>query len=185
MATLVRHKFSNHKIAPDTETLILGTFNPDTAKNAGTEFFYGSPKNSLWTLLPLTFSEPSLKESSLSAKRDFMHRRKIDFIDLISVVNAADGRAHIRDDSEIDQNVAEWRDVIAEIDKLKCLKRIGFTRSTFGGIPNIKRRLEEIDRHLKGANSSIKLEYLITPVGTGRAAGPEKQKEVWKKFLLS
>jgi len=35
---LVHHKFCGHKIHPDTETLIIGTFNPETRDNSA-DFF--------------------------------------------------------------------------------------------------------------------------------------------------
>lgn len=36
--TLVKHKFRDHQIQADTEILIIGTFNPDAAKN-NADFF--------------------------------------------------------------------------------------------------------------------------------------------------
>lgn len=51
----VRHKFLNSwGIHPMTETLVVGTFNPETSND---DFFYGSGRNYLWKILPLAFGE--------------------------------------------------------------------------------------------------------------------------------
>lgn len=42
----VKHRFINHKINPDTEILILGTFNPEAKENEA-DFFYGRSRNYL------------------------------------------------------------------------------------------------------------------------------------------
>lgn len=57
----VQHRFLDHQINPDTETLIIGTFNPDAADN-NADFFYGRSRNYLWRLLPLAYGETDLKE---------------------------------------------------------------------------------------------------------------------------
>ena len=49
-----------HQISPQTETLILGTFNPETPDNE-TEFFYGRRRNYLWRLLPSAYGGNDLK----------------------------------------------------------------------------------------------------------------------------
>jgi G:T/U-mismatch repair DNA glycosylase len=54
----IKHKFLDWGIYPKTETLIIGTFNPETSKD---DFFYGSGHNYLWKLLPLAYGEESLK----------------------------------------------------------------------------------------------------------------------------
>lgn len=52
MLTLIKHKFGEHKINPETEILVIGTFNPETPENK-TAFFYGRQRNFLWTLFQL------------------------------------------------------------------------------------------------------------------------------------
>lgn len=52
--TIVEHKFRGHRIDSRVETLILGTFNPHV-RQIKADFFYGGPKNQLWTLLPEHF----------------------------------------------------------------------------------------------------------------------------------
>lgn len=180
----VQHKFLNHKINPETETLIIGTFNPKADSNKDTDFFYSSAPNNLWALLPAAFGGESLKGAGLKKKLSLMQEKRIDFIDLISEVQVEKGKEGSRDDTYIDNKVLKWKDLIDEIDKLRDLKRVCFTRTSFGRIPNIKKRIEEIYRYLK-ERRDIDLKCLITPVGTGRRAGPQRQQEVWQKFLCS
>ncbi len=40
----IKHRFLDHQINPETEILILGTFNPETEKNEA-DFFYGRNRN--------------------------------------------------------------------------------------------------------------------------------------------
>lgn len=79
---IVEHKFKNHKISPDTEILIIGTFNPDSEKNPA-DFFYGRARNNLWKLLPLSFNKETLKNETREQKINFCNSFKISFIDLI------------------------------------------------------------------------------------------------------
>jgi G:T/U-mismatch repair DNA glycosylase len=69
----IAHKFVNKKIDPDTEILIIGTFNPDTAGNEA-DFFYGRQRNFLWTLLPYAFGEANLKNASRNDKEILLMR---------------------------------------------------------------------------------------------------------------
>lgn len=87
--TKIRHRFINHTINPKTETLIIGTFNPDTEGNSA-EFFYGRQRNFLWTLLSTAFNETSLKGQSKEEKLKFIEKYRIDFIDLISEVEVSE-----------------------------------------------------------------------------------------------
>jgi G:T/U-mismatch repair DNA glycosylase len=182
---LVNHKFREHSVDPFTETLIVGTFNPDTERNRKTDFFYASAKNNFWSLVPSILGSESLKCSDVIEKRSFMRRFRIDFIDFIAAVEVEAERAHIRDDSDIDSKVVEWIDVIARIETLSHLKRVGFTRSSFANIPNIKKRVDQMREYLAKSHSQVRFDCLITPVGSGRAAGPEKQRQSWEMFLLS
>ncbi len=88
---VISHKFIGHQINPNTETLIVGTFNPDTDKNSA-EFFYGRSRNYLWSLLPIAFQSPDLKHATKSEKLDFMSLHSVDFIDLISKVEVEEGQ---------------------------------------------------------------------------------------------
>jgi hypothetical protein len=70
----VQHKFANHRLNPAAETIILGTFNPGHDANKA-RFFYSSPRNQLWSLLPRAFGEqdlraPNLVKSSSSYRAD-------------------------------------------------------------------------------------------------------------------
>jgi hypothetical protein len=81
----IPHRFLDHQIDPETETLIIGTFNPETANNEA-EFFYGRSRNYLWRLLPLAFGEKNLKEHTKQEKLEFIKKHHIDFIDLIEEI---------------------------------------------------------------------------------------------------
>src|SRR3972149_2469933 len=111
MTEIVRHRFLDHKINPQTETLIIGTFNPDTPANKA-DFFYSTGRNYLGCLLPRAFGENPLKQADKAAKLDFVRDKRIDFIDLISAVQVDQGKEGNRADKYIDKKVLEWRDVI-------------------------------------------------------------------------
>jgi G:T/U-mismatch repair DNA glycosylase len=171
---IVKHRFLSHTINPDTETLVVGTFNPDTPENIA-DFYYGRQRNYLWTLIPAAFGDPSLKGKTKDAKLAYAKERKIDFIDLIASVDVEDESNY--DDDYLDGKIATWRDVITEIEKLKNLKRVCFSRKTFAGIPKMKERIESIRSFCE--KWGIGFSYLTTPA---RFYNNEKQTE-WTAFF--
>lgn len=173
---VVKHKLCDHQINPLTETLVIGTFNPDAGGNIA-DFFYGRSHNFLWRLLPFVYGESDLKGKGKDEKLLFMERRRIDFIDLISEVTVDSGQELNYADNYIDSRVSRWTDVIQEIDKLHNLKRVCFTRKTFSGIPEIKLQITQVEEHCKKRN--LPFAYLKTPA---RGYGPEKQK-IWNNFF--
>jgi len=170
----IKHRFLDHQIDPKTETLIIGTFNPETVDNKA-EFFYGRSRNYLWKLLPVAFDEESLKNKSKAEKLDFIRKYNIDFIDLISSVNVEEV-ANYKDDY-LDKSKPEFREVKAEIEKLPNLKRVCFTRKSFSDIPKMKVKIEEIEVLCEKKNINFK--YLTTPA---RYYRDDKQQE-WTTFF--
>lgn len=172
----VQHRFSDHQINPETETLIIGTFNPETPKNDA-EIFYGRKRNYLWKLLPIAFGERDLKGTPHLRKFEFIRNYKIDLIDLIEELEVEEGEEANYDDAYIDSRVTRWRDVIGVIDTLPNLKRVCLTRKTFSGIPNMKKKVEAIQEHcdIKG----IPFKALTTP---SRFYSADKQTE-WTNFF--
>ena len=142
----ILHKFLNHSINPETEILIIGTFNPDVAGNE-VSFFYGRPRNFLWRYLPFAFNKEDLKYSTDGEKFDFMKKNKIDFIDLIKIVDVEVGQELNFDDNYLDGRIIEYNDILNLVANLKNLKKIIFTRSTFIGIPNIRLSIENIEQY--------------------------------------
>lgn len=173
----IKHRFLDHQINPETETLIIGTFNPDTSDNVA-EFFYGRGRNYLWSLLPKAFESEDLKKASLVEKKLFIKSRKIDFIDLISQMESEEVTKTSFYDGSLDKSEIIWRDVISEIDNLKNLKRVCFTRKTFADIPKMKVQIESIRHHC--ITNKIDFSYLVTPA---RYYNEVKQEE-WTGFLL-
>lgn len=170
----IRHRFIDHRINPKTETLVIGTFNPDTEDNIA-DFFYGRQRNYLWTLIPSAFKEASLKGKSKYEKVDFVKNHKIDFIDLIAEVEVDEAANY--DDSYLDSRVSEWRDIITEIKNLKNLKQICLTRKSFADIPNMKLKIDEIKSYCQEIETPF--DFLPTPA---RFTNAEKQT-VWTKFF--
>lgn len=172
----VQHRFSDHQINPETETLIIGTFNPETPKNDA-EIFYGRKRNYFWKLLPIAFGERDLKGLPKMRKIEFIRNYKIDLIDLIEELEVEEGEEANYDDAYIDSRVTRWKDVIGVIDALPNLKRVGLTRKTFSGIPNMKKKVEAIQEHcvIKG----IPFKALTTP---SRFYRSDKQTE-WTNFF--
>ncbi|MCX7310157.1 MAG: hypothetical protein NTV56_00140 [Alphaproteobacteria bacterium] len=158
---LIRHRFLNRKIDPQTQTLIVGTSNPAADKNPAT-FFYSRGKNYLWRLLPSAFANTAdMKSASPEEKMQFIKRHNIDFIDLISEVHVEIGKEASYADDYIDDKVTQWRDVIQEIDHLKYLKRVCVTRKTFSGIRQMKERIRLIQEHCE--KREITFKCLSTP----------------------
>jgi len=174
----VKHRFLANSIPPETETLIIGTFNPDTPDNDA-KFFYGRSRNYLWRLLPTAFGEPDLKQATKEEKVAFINRHKLNLIDLIEEIEVDEGEEANYYDGYIDGRVTKWRDIISIIDNLPNLKRVCFTRKTFSDIPNMKTRLEVIEKHC--FNKSIPFKALTTPA---RFYRDDKQEE-WSNFLLN
>jgi len=172
--TRVKHKFLKHKINPETEILIVGTFNPEGNDNEA-NFFYSRQRNYLWTLIPKAFGLESLKGKSQSEKLDFITERKIDFIDLIKEIEVDQVLNYY--DGYLDKKDKTWRDVISEMENLKNLKKVCFTRKTFSDIPEMKQRIEGIKQYCE--RWGIKFECLVTPA---RFYNSDKQAE-WTKFL--
>lgn len=167
----------DHQINPETETLIIGTFNPETADNDA-QFFYGRSRNYLWRLLPTTFGEPDLKGSSKQEQLEFISKYKIDLIDLIEEIQVDAGQEANYYDGYIDNKVTRWRNIIAVIENLPSLKRVCFTRKTFSDIPNMKKQLNAIRKHCE--SKGIPFKALTTPA---RFYKEDKQTE-WSNFLL-
>lgn len=176
--TKVKHRFIENIIQPNTETLIIGTFNPDTPDNDA-EFFYGRSRNYLWRLLPTAFGESDLKQATKQEKISFINQYKINLIDLIEEIEVDEGEEANYYDGYIDSRVTKWRDIINLIDSLTNLKRVCFTRKTFSDIPNMKIRLDAIQTHCE--SKSIPFKALTTPA---RFYRDDKQNE-WTNFLMN
>lgn len=174
----IKHKFCDHLIDPNTEMLIIGTFNPDTENNPA-EFFYGRNRNFLWRLLATAFNVNDLKGKSKEEKIDFIGTTKIDFIDLIKEVAIEEGHETNYDDAYLDSRVLVWRDIISELKELKKVKKVCFTRKSFSDIPEMRKKIEQIEAYCD--NNQIKFQYLTTPARFYRA---DKQQE-WTTFLTS
>ncbi|MDR2370839.1 MAG: hypothetical protein LBD71_05110 [Treponema sp.] len=170
----IRHLSADHIINPETEILVIGTFNPAAPSNEA-DFFYGRRRNFLWRLLPLSFGEAPLKGKSREEKAAFMKRRRIDFVDIVSEVDVDDPSNY--DDGYIDGKVSQWKDIIAEIEKLPRVKKACFTRKTFADIPNMKKKIGEIRGCCEKQN--IFFRALVSPA---RIYSADKQAE-WTEFF--
>ena len=176
MSLPIHHRFKGRTVNPETKTLIIGTFNPETPQNKA-DFFYGRPQNHLWRLLPVAFGESSLKKASIEAKYAFIAEHRIDFLDLIDTVAVEPGEEANYSDNYLDSRVMQWRDVIGLMDSLPELQRVGFTRKTFSGIPNIKAKVDKVEHYC--AKRGLGFKRLLSP---SRIYSAAKQKE-WSEFL--
>lgn len=183
---LVKHKFRNHQIQANTEALIIGTFNPDSAGN-NADFFYSRKvkrPNELWALLPTAILGHPVSLVGLDRvqeKKKFMEDHRVDFIDVIDQIEVPAADEDNVDDSFLDRHMpvgGKWRNVIDEMEKLPKLKMACFTRKGFQGIPNIKPKIEEIEKYC--IHRKIKFGRLVTPSPLYRNKG--KQNE-WTEFF--
>lgn len=174
----VQHRFLDHQINPETESLIIGTFNPETADNDA-EFFYGRSRNYLWRLLPTALGEKDLKGSGKQEKLEFIKKHKIDLTDLIEEIEVDEGQEANYYDGYIDAKVIRWKNILGIIETLPDLKRVCFTRKTFSDIPNMRKQLQSIEKLCE--NKGILFKALTTPA---RFYRQDKQTE-WTNFLLN
>lgn len=142
-------------------------------------FFYSTGRNYLWKLLTRAYEHNDLSNKSIEEKKKFMLVKKIDFIDLISEVSVDDAKKGSRSDKYIDDKVTVWRNVLKEIDKLKYIKKVCFSRKTLKDIPEISKHIKEIEMFC--VNNKISFKYLKTPA---RFYSNEKQI-LWSDFLIS
>jgi len=120
-----------------------------------------------------------LRNATRKEKEDFTSQKKIAFIDLIEEVKVDIGQDGNYEDAYIDKREIKWMEVIKEMKNLKNLKRVCFTRNTFADIPNMNKKVMEIQEYCQ--NNSIKFQRLISPA---RFYSINKQVE-WTKFLLN
>ena len=166
----------HHEVNPETEILILGTFNPETPGNTA-DFFYGRSRNFLWRLLPAAFQYEDLKGADRQKKREFIAANKIDFADLITAVEVDEGKEADYSDAYIDRCAKEWTDTTGLIQSLKMLKKVVVTRKTFSDVPNIKQHVEKVRDYCMVCD--IAFECLPTPA---RFYNQNKQ-DAWTKAL--
>ncbi|HWL04283.1 MAG TPA: hypothetical protein VNQ99_05025 [Xanthobacteraceae bacterium] len=169
---MIKHRCADHRVAINTEILIIGTFNPEVPENEA-DFFYGRGRNGLWTFLAESFGVEDLKTRSKEQKMDFIRGHRIDFIDLIAEIDKAPTNY---EDRFLDQHVIKWNDVIGTIAGLKSLKKACVSRKGFSDVPKIKKRVEEIESHLN--ERQITFRRLHTP---GRAH--KRGKPEWLDFF--
>lgn len=146
VSSIIRHRFEKHRVRPETEILIVGTFNPETPNN-NADFFYSRGRNYLWTLLPTCFQSDDLRGADKNQKLQFTATNRIDFADLIMAIDADAGSEDDYSDAYIDGRVAEWRDIITLIRSLRELRRVFVTRKTFLDVPKIRDHVEQIKKH--------------------------------------
>jgi G:T/U-mismatch repair DNA glycosylase len=173
---IIRHRFQSHSIHPDTETLIVGTFNPEAEANEA-DFFYGRSRNFLWRLLPTALGSEDLKGRLKEEKINFIRQHRIDFVDLIAQVEVDAGEEANYDDIYLDSKKPKLNDVVAELGKLPNLKRVCLTRKTLAGIPHMKAKVDEI-QHYCAANG-IDFSLLKTPARTYSAG----KQAIWTEFF--
>jgi hypothetical protein len=180
MGTTVKHRCADHMIDPSTETLIIGTFNPDKDNRA--DFFYGRGRNYLWTILPKVFDEISLKGKAKEEKLRFIRAKHIDFVDLIWEI---EGEPQDFSDKYLDKLAEEgrvrWReDIIQQITKLRLLKRVCVSRKRFDDVRNIKGQVEKVAAYFRdNQDKKIAFECLVSPA---RYYSDDKQRE-WSNFF--
>ncbi len=181
----MKHKFLNNEIPPDTEILVVGTFNPEIPGNAA-NFFYSRGQNVFWELMSAIFEEKCVRYESKNEKKAFIKRHKIAFADLIEEINLDEKEASTYSDRFLDKhlNTATCKDIAGEIARLKHLKKVCFTRSSFGGIPNIKKKIDEIAAQCKNKEHPKRFACLPTPANC-RRIDPQKRFAVWKEFFTS
>lgn len=177
----IKHKFLPRQLNPETEILIVGTFNPGINANRA-NFFYSRGHTSFWELMSAIFGEKCLRYSEKQEKEDFIKRHKIDFADLIEEIDITAQDLSSYKDITLDENwnVVKCKNIPQEISHLNKLKKVCFTRRTFQYIPNIQKKVEELELWCK--NKGIEFRGLTTPANYGKVDA-QKRFEEWKAFF--
>lgn len=176
---LVTHKFINRPIDPNTEILIIGTFNPDCDTNDA-NFFYSRGRNHLWQILPAAYNEPNMKQATREEKEWFIKSKHIDFVDIIASADIEADHKTDYSDKYLSRrmNVSGLRDIISLTNGLP-LKRVCFTRKGFNDVPQIRKAVSALKTHFE--KIGIHFACLISPA---RFYSAKKQAE-WNNFLLN
>ncbi|TXI77846.1 MAG: hypothetical protein E6Q44_12780 [Flavobacteriales bacterium] len=150
-------------------------------------FFYGRDNNDLWKLLPeLLYAEPlqSLKNAPVEEKKAFMAEHKIDFVDLIKVLDGVPREeAANYEDEFIDQYTDHpdaWFDVKGLIQSTPSIKAVYLTRKTFNTkVKNMRQQAKELKDFC--SRSGIRCAGLITPSRMYRDMNHKRNK--WRETL--
>lgn len=173
---VVLNKFSDYRINPHTEILILGTFTHPHPNNG--EIYFSRPRIFLWHMLPICFKQKSLQNATLAERQAFMNTYRIDFADIILSLETSEGEEEITDDDFIDTHIHQFAPLLETISQLPNLKAVYFTRKTFNGIANIKVEVQKLARYC--ADKGIRFCKLDTPA---RHFSDEKQKQ-WMDTII-
>ena len=172
----VKHKFRDFQNKLDINILILGTFNPDIARNDAI-FFYGRSKNYLWNLLPKVFGYSELKHSSYTERLSFIEENRIGFVDLIEEIYIENDQKISYSDNELDKAKIKWNNFESFIKNYPEIKKVYFTRKTFNGIPNMENQIELIKEICHSRN----IEFFMLPT-PARYENQEKLNQ-WKEIF--
>lgn len=175
----IKHRCADHVVDPQTETLIIGTFNPATKANSA-DFFYGRLRNRLWDILPHVLDgerSESLRGKTKEEKLRFIRAKRIDFIDLIWEIES---EPPDYSDKYLDKMAGvRWRDdIIEQIERLPFLKRVCVSRKKFNDVPTIGKKVSEITSYLE--DKPIVFKCVHTPARAYSRATIE-----WAEFLES
>jgi hypothetical protein len=143
----IEHKFLNSDFflpTWDTETLVLGTFNPSCGEE--TDYFYGRKRNRFWRALEaLTLNEKYYFDNNLSRKEKVMKNYKFGCTDIIKSIKINENyRNRVCGNGYSDSALFTLREVIAtyqfgEIKKYLLSNKIKKVINTWGmrNKPNI------------------------------------------------
>lgn len=173
---MIGHRCFDHVIHPDTETLIVGTFNPATDSNYA-DFFYGRPQNHLWSILGSIYGKSDIKECTKTEKIAFAHANRFDFVDLIAEIDVEP--PDYKDDHL--ERIAKagqlrWRDLSRDVDALPHLKCLAVSRKHFNTVPTIGAQVDQLRVHL--SKRPVRFRCLHSPTRAPRRALAE-----WTDFL--
>lgn len=137
----IKHKFLPRQLNPETEILIVGTFNPGINDNRA-NFFYSRGHTSFWELMSAIFGEKCLRYSEKQEKEDFIKRHKIDFADLIEEIDIATQDLSSYKDITLDENwnVVKCKNLPQEISHLNKLKKFVLHEKHFSTFPTFAKR---------------------------------------------
>lgn len=171
--------FCGHKLYPDSNILIIGTFNPDDSsckKENNATWFYGRKQSKFWRYLPTALTGNSLHLNDIQEEyptvwKKYCIENKIVIIDLIKKINTNDvlpdfGDKEVECKINFDLTNTEYFDINRAFQNIKFSKVI-YSLAWSDGTIRCLRRIRDLTNNDLIQNGCIQdtnqIRYCLTP----------------------
>ncbi len=202
------HKFFGHEahlpgelgLLPTwkTETLIIGTFNPESKwhPDHAAQYFYSRPRNYFWKILPRFTGKAAIPHQYVAAQIEFLKEHQIGVTDLLIRIEDAhitkpEHRKRITTalDNEIERfSELDWNTPhILQYIKANSIKAVYFTKIGNAANQNVKPNTFEAQmRAIEQTCKALKIPHfrLHTPSGSGLGKGSPKDHNLIRRWYM-